>query len=65
MVSKAETHSWSDNVGCSARNNACALEGRDAMLRRYDQLEGVSEQLGVVWSRDLDPSCVRKVSAMA
>jgi hypothetical protein len=28
-------------------------------------MEGVSERLGVVRSRDLDPSCVRKVSAMA
>jgi hypothetical protein len=31
VVSKAETKSWSDKTGCSDLNNACALEGRDAM----------------------------------
>ena len=30
-MSNAETKSWSDKIGCSDLNNACALEGRDAM----------------------------------
>ena len=31
VVSNAETKSWSDKTGCSDLNNACAVEGRDAM----------------------------------